>query len=391
MSGHVGHQLRLSASRIRPRIPRPPHGGKCLPHESHHQHLTPRTTYLQGPGQRRHFGVADVAGTLLRGSDFLITNIHDVTGAPWFVSIPLLALTVGAAIRMPLTLYSHEMARRRARLLPLIQAQTAMLGRGLRKKSLPDLREKVVVAMKTQTRGLFRAFGVSETRSIIGGIMSLPIFLSNLEVIRRMCGGPRGLLGNLVFGATAAGGEAAAAAEPAEAASAPSASAVDVTPAADLVVGDLAASGTQDALASIALEPSFATGGCLWFPNLLEADPYHALPFAVSAVLILNLFPESSEARRELFGLQPVAGSKHAALQGQSRGRRGLQRTMLLVALAIGPVTMDMPAALHLYWLASASFNLALSKGIKIIRPLPKNTVKPCRGMEVALLRPKPT
>lgn len=377
MSGHVGHQLRLSALRTRPRILGPLSNGKCLPYEPH---LAPRVIHLNGPGQRRHFGVADVAGSLLRGSELLVTSIHHVTGTPWFVSIPLVALAVAATIRLPLTLYSHNMARRRAKLVPLIQAETSMVGRNMRKLARSELRVRVAEIMKKRNKELSKALTINESRSIIGGILSLPIFVSNLEVIRRMCGGPRGMLGSLVF--------AAPPAAPAAADSAPSPSAVDLAPATDL--GDLAASGTQDALASIAVEPSLATGGCLWFPNLLEADPYHILPFAVSAVLVLNLMPESSAARRELFGLQPGAGDKRAALHGQSRGRRGFQRSMLLIALAIGPVTMDLPAALHLYWLTSASFSLAVSKGIKLFRPLPKNTIKPCTGMEVPLLRPKP-
>lgn len=325
--------------------------------------------------------MADAAGALLKGSEFLVTNIHHVTGAPWFVSIPLVAVAVGATIRMPLTLHNHNMALKRARLTPLVQAQTSMLGRGLRRKAQSNLREKVAAAMKKRTRALFKSFAISESRSIIAGFLSLPVFLSNLEVIRRMCGGSRGLLGSLVFGATPA--------DSAEAASVPPASAVDLPSATDL--GDVTASSIQDALTSIALEPSFATGGCLWFPNLLEADPYHILPFAVSAVIILNLMPGSSAARRELFGLPPIAGNKGAILQGQSRGRRGFQRAMLLVAFAIAPITMDMPAALHLYWLSSATFSWVVSKGIRILRPLPKNTVKPCKGFEVPLLRPKPT
>lgn len=391
MSGHVGHQIRLSASRIRPRILQPlGSSGKCLPHEPQpRQTLISSLTQLYGCVQRRHFGAADAAGTLLKGSELLFTNIHHVTGAPWFVSIPLVALAVGAAIRMPLTFYSHELARRRARLVPLIQAQTAMVGRGLRRKTQAGLRERVGEIMKKRGKALIKAFGLTQTRSILGSLVSLPIFLSNIEVIRRMCGGPRGLLGNLVFGSTASSSASAAVAKPVEGISASASPVVDAATAPE--TAENLALGVHDSLASIAIEPSLATGGCLWFPNLLEADPYHILPLSVSVALVLNMMPTESAARRELFGLPPANEDKQAIVHGQSRSRRGLQRAMLLVALSIGPVTMDMPAALHLYWLTSATFSLAVSKGLKAVRPLPKNNIKPCRGMEVPLLRPKPT
>lgn len=323
--------------------------------------------------------MADIAGGLLKTSEFLVTNIHEVTGTPWFISIPLVALVVSATIRTPLTLYSHSMARKRARLMPLIQAQTAMTALGLRKKSVPNLREMVSKAMKKRTKDTLEAFAISERTSIVGGLLSLPLFVSNIEVIRRMCGGPKGVLGTLLFGAPGAGTTEATTTESAEAVPA-SSTLAEVPSPTDL-----------SNLPALSLDPTFATGGCLWFPDLLTSDPYHILPFAVSAVLTLHMIPGTSAARRELFGLRPVAGDGNAILHGQTRGRRAFQRMMLIMALAVGPITMDMPVALHLYWLASAGFSLVVSRGIKMVMPLPKNTIKPCRGLEVPLLRPKPT
>lgn len=384
MLGHVGHQIRLSALRTRPRV-RSHASGNCLHHEPQRFNSKIR---LQVPSQRRHFGVADVAGGLIKTSEFLVTNIHEVTGTPWFISIPLVALVVGAAIRMPMTLYSHSMARKRARLMPLIQAQTAMTALGLRKKKVPNLMERVSKAMKKHSKDTLQAFAISERTSIIGGLLSLPLFVSNIEVIRRMCGGPKGLLGSLIFGAPGAETTEATTTEPAEAVSASSTVGEVPWPTG---LSDLTASSTQSVLPALPLDPTLATGGCLWFPDLLASDPYHILPFAVSAMLALHMIPETSAARRELFGLQPVAGNRNATLYGQTRGRRAFQRTMLIMALAIGPITMDMPVALHLYWLTSAGFGLVVSKGIKMVMPLPKNTIKPCRGLEIPLLRPKPT
>lgn len=385
----MSHRLRLSASRLRPRLPPPPSRTLGLQYEPLHSHSP--------PGQKRHFSAGDVAGAFLRSSEFLITNIHTATHTPWFISIPLVALVIGATVRAPLTLYAHNLAHRRARLTPLVQAQSAIVGMGLRRKAVPDLRERVRVATKRRTKELFSGFGIGATRSVLGGLASLPVFVSNLEVIRRMCGGPKGMIGSLVLAASGAGTKTEATTQAAEGVAASSTSAAEMSPSENL--GELTISGTssdtgsslQEILASITQEPTLATEGCLWFPSLLEADPYHILPSLLSVVMVLNLLPESTAGKRELFGLQAVVGDKHAAIQGSSPARRAFQRSMLLVAIAIGPITMDMPAALHLYWLASSGFGLAVSKGIKWWKPLPKTSVRPCRGMEVPLLRPKPS
>lgn len=354
---------------------------------------------MPSPGQRRHFGISDAAGSLLKGSELLITNAHELTGAPWFISIPLVALAVSATIRAPLTLYSHNIRRKRARLVHLIQAQYAQIGLGLRRKAVPNLKDRVLKAVKKRSKDTFKVFAIDGTKSIWGAFLSLPIFLSNLEVIRRMCGGPRGLIGTIMYGWGGRGTPAETptaevAAEAASSGSTPFAgeavSVVDVPSSTDL--GGFV-STTPDILSSISMEPTFATGGCLWFPNLLVPDPYHILPFVVSALLFTHMIPETAAQRRDLFGLKPLSGKGNtmAVGGGQSRMSRAFQRSLLVMALAIGPATMDMPAALHLYWAASVGSSLVVTKGIKKLMPMPKTTVKPCRGIEVPLLRPKPS
>lgn len=374
MSGHVGHFLRSTALRTRVR----PQSAKCL----HHHELAPLTR-LQLRGQRRNFSVADGVNGLLRCSEWLITNTHELTGAPWCVSIPLTALIVSLTIRAPFTIYAHQKARKTAKLWPLLQAQTAMIALGLRKKAVPNLRARLVEVTKKRSKRLIRAFAGSERNSIVGGLATLPIFLSNLEVIRRLCGGPPGFMGLLT---TAFRSE-----EPPTDATTVTTS-VDATstsaaPGTDLV--QTAASTSTDFISTISMNPTFATEGCLWFPDLLQPDPLHILPFAVSAILIAHIIPDTLAARRELAGLSPVAGDKRAILMNQTKKRRAFQRTMLILACCVGPVTMNMPAALHLYWMASAGSSLALTKGLKWAFPVPKNTISPCQGMDIPLLQPK--
>ncbi|KAK7746748.1 hypothetical protein SLS53_001935 [Cytospora paraplurivora] len=395
MSGHVGHQVRLSASRLRPQT-RPRSG---LQNGSH---LFTSRIRLDAPGQRRHFGVADAAGALLKGSELLVTSVHDLTGAPWFISLPMVAVIVSATIRTPLTLYAHNLRRKRTKLMPLIQAQYAQIGLGLRKKAVSNLRERVLKAVKKRSKATFKVFAIDGTKSIWGSFLSLPIFLSNLEVIRRMCGGPRGLIGTLLYGwqrDTPTATTPPTVPGPAEAAEAAASSSASITGDAISVAdvplpSDLAelATTAPNVLGSISMEPTFATGGCLWFPNLLVPDPYHILPFAVSALLFATMIPETTAQRRDLFGLKPLAFKGNMTVGGgQSRMWRALQRSLLVMALAIGPVTMDMPAALHLYWMSSVGCSLIVTRGIRKLMPIPKSSVKPCTGLEVPLLRPKPS
>lgn len=369
----VGHQFKLSASRIRPRVLA--QGTKCLVREPQLFSQTSQIPF-RVPGQRRHFGISDAAGYLLKGSEFLVTNVHELTATPWFISIPLVALMTSTVIRAPLTVWSQRMARKRAKVVPLIQAQNTAIALGLRKKKVSNLMEKISAATKKRSKELLSAFAVSEKTSIMGGLLSLPVFLSNLEVIRRLCGGPRGLIGHLIFGYN---GETPT-----------DVSTAATTPSSAEELGELVAAAPQDPVDMLTLDPTFADGGCLWFPSLLEADPYHVLPFAVSAVLVLHMIPETAGARRELFGLsQSEQDNKKTTIIGQTRARRILQRTLLIVSLAVGPVTMDLPVALHLYWLSSAATSLVISKGLKKLMPIPKITVRPCTGMEMPLLRPR--
>lgn len=393
MSGHVGHQLRLTATRVRPHLGR-------LQHEPHlHPHIFPSGIRLSAVSQRRNFGAADAAGYLLKGSELLITGVHEVTATPWFISLPLVAVVVSAIIRVPLTLYTHNVQRRKAKLAPLVQAQYAQIGLGLRRKAVPNVMDRVTKAVKARSKKMFTAMAVNETRSIWGGLISLPIFLSNLEVIRTMCGGPRGLLGSLLYGWQ---GRDTASTTPSNTA-ATGATAPPTTPdpsleppPADLPsptdISELASSAaTPEILNPLTLEPSFATGGCLWFPDLLVPDPYRVLPFAVSALLLMHLIPETEAELRSLFGMRPPAGSRRNIViaGGRSRGSLALRRALIVVALAIGPVTMDMPVALHLYWASSVGCSLVVTKGIRRLMPLRRVPVKPCSGLEIPLIRPK--
>jgi mitochondrial inner membrane protein COX18 len=337
---------------------------------------------------------------LLKGSELLITSIHEVTATPWFISLPLVAVVVNLVIRAPVSLYSNSMQRRKAKLGPLVQAQYAQIGLGLRRKAVPNVMDRVTKAVRKRSKKMFAAFAVNESRSIWGGLVGLPIFLSNLEVIRTMCGGPRGMLGGLLYGwqgQDTAGTAVSGTATTAGATASPTTpNAIPGSPTAELPsgagIGDIASSTAgPEILSPLTVEPSFASGGCLWFPDLLVPDPYHILAFAVSGLLLVHLIPETEAELRALFGMRLVDGSRRIVIAGaRSRGSLALRRALMVLALAIGPVTMDLPVALHLYWASSLGCSLLVTKGIRRLFPIERVPVKPCSGLEIPLLRPKP-
>ena len=127
-------------------------------------------------------------------------------------------------------------------------------------------------------------------------------------------------------------------------------------------------------------DPSMAVEGCLWFGDLTAADPLHVLPIALSVVLVANMVPKTVPELRVFFGLDPIP-------MGASKNRVRVRRVLLTFAMAIGPMTMDLPAALHLYWLSTALLTTAQAAILSRLMPIPK-TVPPARKGEDILISP---
>ncbi|KAK0613599.1 hypothetical protein B0T14DRAFT_282031 [Immersiella caudata] len=335
----------------------------------------PNINQLPGHTQlqpRRPFSAVSALGTTLATTQHLFTELHNVTGTPWFLTIPLIALAINLVCRFPLSIYIRRIVIRRAKLKPLFQAWTTrhaqdiMLDPKVASKPQPARGAEIEARVKKTSKRIFKVWGVQRYKDF-SALGVFPVWLIGIEALRRMCGGPRGLIGTLVFGldekTTAPTGEAIAA----------SSSPADVVSVADIA---------QDIIPASA-DPSLATGGCLWFPDLMVADPLHILPVALSTVLVLNVLPRSQVGIRRVFGLD---ANQHEVVESKTPQR--LTRALLVVAVAIGPATMDLPAALHLYWLSSATLTLLQAELLAKIMPMPKEKVKPCSKNESIYLRP---
>ncbi|KAJ5670322.1 uncharacterized protein N7477_005685 [Penicillium maclennaniae] len=111
-------------------------------------------------------------------------------------------------------------------------------------------------------------------------------------------------------------------------------------------------SGHENAASLPALEPSLATEGALWFPNLLAGDPTGALPLLLSASIILNI--------RRGWGITTPAGDLADLPTAQlyrATFFRGLGVFLQILGLNIGVAAFanELPAALMIYWITSTN------------------------------------
>ena len=378
-----------------------PHISLCRPYgtpsrlRTYHQHLNRenwRSLNLKLSFQaatRRNLHSQTFLDTSLHAAHGLITGLHTVTHTPWFLTIPLVALGVNVLFRLPFVIHAQRIAQRRMKLAPLFQAWAQKHFRDVAKEGVPPARQRAEVALRQvrTSKKLYKQWGLQQWK-MHGSILSFPFWLLVIETIRRMCGGPLGLLGQL-FRRDRGDGTAP---------DAPTMAPPSVTPApTDISALNAAGDGSRslEAVSSVTdlYEPSLTDGGCLWFQDLTVADPYHVLPFALSVVLVANLIPKSDTARRALFGLGPPKGVDAAAagpVVSQSRMMRGLHRGLLLVSASVGVITLHFPSAIHLYWLASSCASYLLVKGVNRFMPMPKIQTKPARRPDLPVLKGPP-
>ncbi|KKY23395.1 putative membrane insertion protein [Diplodia seriata] len=124
----------------------------------------------------------------------------------------------------------------------------------------------------------------------------------------------------------------------------------------------LPSSAPDTAILSEWLQPSLATEGMLWFPNLMVPDPLMILPFAVSGLTIASLY----------------AGSRAPNKTKEKPAHTILKRVMMTFALAIGPLTLNMPAGILLYWSASTVCAFLTHVLLDMFRPI-RMPPKPCK------------
>lgn len=279
----------------------------------HHRLLPQRRTYFS-EGFNGINGVVDSASSLF-------TSIHGA-GVPWYLTIPLVALGINTAIRLPTQLYMQKLDNKRAAVKPLLVAwMTRHAGtpfRGpLAKKPL-----HVTKQAEKSRRRLYRAWGVQTWKMFIPLTSMLPFVIVS-EALRRLSG-----VSLYTSGAAA-------------------------STTADASISAAKAAGEVLAQAPITgADASLSTGGCLWFPDLMATDPYLGLPLVCSALLAANIFSRMSAAdwHKALLEHRPA----ETVLQ---KFARGLLRLSIFVP--IFPLCFTyLPTSVFLYWTANFALQL---------------------------------
>ncbi|KAL7623707.1 hypothetical protein AAE478_005259 [Parahypoxylon ruwenzoriense] len=353
--------------------------------------------YGRVPGTRS-FHIAPVVLAATQAAQDAILSIHSFTYTPWFLTIPLIAVGVNVVGRLPFNAYIHSIQYRRLKFNIVLQGWMGRIGRDTQKEGIPrNLREKEMkTRYKRVVKRIYRSMGLQGWK-LYANILGFPFWILGIDTVRRLCGGPRGIIGALLTGYNSDAAAAAAASSTqasTEATASTSTAEISTTAASHASAVDISTVSTVAEHAQNLPDPSIALEGCLWFPDLSAADPYHILPAALSAMLVFNILPRTSAARRELFGLKPEGEPTDRSQSETSQAKMSpwqnrLHRVLILVAISVGPITASLPAALHLYWLTTATTHWATGKVLTHFMPLNAKSYKRCIGVENSIIKPK--
>lgn len=346
-----------------------------------------------------------------------IVMLHNVTGTPWYITIPLVAFTVNL-IRLPASLQGRKMLQRKADLTPLVLAWRERHVREIKRQrakqrlSYEQFLQQVQSKTKETMKRLQKDHGLQEWKMWGLNLAVFPLWLTVIEAIRRMSGGPIGLLGTLsqlwsgkradgiespVMSRPSPGEESLWGPESVHQSEMRAPTPVKESPwgsestLRDTTAAPPASEATVPADTNIitpeilGYEPSMTTGGCLWFPDLTSADPYTILPYMLSAMLFVNLLPRNMAQMKQIMNMEQ--SPEVMANPWPFRIRRAL----MFLALAVGPLTANLPAAVHVYWISTSGFNYLQGKVAERMLPIKSVAVKPCRERSRSMQPPPPT
>ncbi|KAK0674738.1 hypothetical protein QBC41DRAFT_309459 [Cercophora samala] len=317
--------------------------------------------------QTRSFSVINAFDTAIYNAQEYLLFLHSSLGIPWYLTIPLFAISLNALFRLPINIYIQKIARRQAKLQYLSHVFTthevfSSLSRNPPEKAnqMGDQRKRFAELKAKASKTFQRRWKLESWRAIAASLASIPIWLLGIEAVRRQCMTTGGLLGVILnlFREKKVTGEAAGTVELANSAMKPTIPPPPPPPLDNTLTE--AISSTQDIASTAAATTQPAMEGILWIPDFALADPYHILPFALSAVLVANVIPKNKAQLARLVGTTPPADSPmEETTTFKQRLLVAGTRMNFLFSVIVGPMTMGLPAAMHLYWITSSLINQA--------------------------------
>jgi inner membrane protein COX18 len=296
-------------------------------HHHHHHHHQPIRALNAALHPHRHFSSTPRRPTtLLDVTTSAFEALHTTSGLSWSTLIPLTALSVRLCI-LPLTLYAREKTSTIIRLLPLQSAATAQLAKKLAKSAgtATKWERQLRKEATAHRRLLWKRWGVQYWKLFVP-FVQLPVWLVASATIRALLPPPP-----------------------------PPQDGAAVGKGVDWLMdafGGLERTHTAQGLVS---------EGLAFCADLTMADPSHALPVVLWSALIANLAFHHFTNPPEKVTQKAIAG------------------TLYLLSFWMAYVGWHAPAALVLYWSASACSALAFNLALHVLKPLPER-VKKCQG-----------
>lgn len=290
-----------------------------------------------GVPSRRGLHIGAFAGEVIQSTASAFSWFHVTTGVPWYLAIPLLAVSVNVTLRLPLQFYAAKLRSKRGELNPLVVAwarrHTSTIAR--EQSNLPEriLRLRMAGAIEKSRRRIYKAWGVQRWKGFAPLLGMFP-FITISEALRRKCGAPLGWLSHSV--------------------------------------GLGAPQSATSNLGSVngMFDPSLVDGGCLWFMDLTSADPFYGLPIICTGILVWNSWGKMSKDHiRALLSLNP----NEKQVVTLTRLQKVFGRVMLM--MPVFPLLFaDLPSAIFLYW--ASSFGLSNINDTILNRLIPRKDPK---------------
>ncbi|MCJ1289785.1 hypothetical protein MMC34_001318 [Xylographa carneopallida] len=278
------------------------------------------------------FKQSEVLDTCMSQAHNVFANIHSFTELPWVLALPLTAFLVRLCLITPLNIYSHQTIRRQTALQPLLYAWASAMAVRIAREHGTQIGavqgKKLKKELKHKRSEIYKRSGIRRWM-LFAPLINFPVWLVFMETIRRMCGTQEGLLGLIAKAVERPRGDEAVVPPP----------------------------PVETDVVSAYFEPSMAVEGSLWFPDLLVADPMLILPFALSACFYATIVQQDRRLLRK----------NGVLLKWQTRRSRMAK----LVVLAIGPLTLHLPSAMLIYWMASSLTVLGQTILLDFVLPIP--------------------
>ncbi|KAL4956959.1 hypothetical protein BDW69DRAFT_58974 [Aspergillus filifer] len=262
---------------------------------------------------------APFVGEVLGVASGFVYGVHTVSHLPWALSLPLTAFVVRMVVALPLQMFVKIQARKAADITPLQMAWRSHYQDEAGRKPHTGGQMTQSEAIRMVTRQGKEKY--AELRSRWGlvrfyspmAFLQLPVWISIMESIRAMSGNSNGLV--------------------------------------PWLLSLISSSRSDSGAALLPVEPTLATEGALWFPDLLAGDPTGVLPALLTVSILTNVSRGwKSPSFKSIADMPRLEMSKELAY-------RSLKIFIQILALNVGLASYQyqMPAALMIYWISSTN------------------------------------